>query len=87
MAFTVPELGKRKNASNEKCRHSVLSWMGLLQLTGYDTCFYRAEISLDQSRCGCSHGEQFFIETADLVFPVDEVDLEDPMALLTLFIE
>jgi hypothetical protein len=49
MAFIVPELAKRKNASNEKCRHSVLSWMGLLQLTGYDTCFYRAGISLDQS--------------------------------------
>jgi hypothetical protein len=30
---------------------------------------------LDQSRRGGSHREQFFIETADLVFPVDEVDL------------
>jgi hypothetical protein len=30
---------------------------------------------LDQSRRGDSHREQFFKETADLVLPIDEVDL------------
>ena len=36
-------------------------------------------------RC-LTYGEQFFIEAADLVLSVYEVDLQNPMALLTFFI-
>ena len=34
-----------------------------------------------------AHGEQFFIEAADLALSVHEVDLQNPVALLTFFIQ
>lgn len=33
------------------------------------------------------HRQKFFIEAANLVLSIDEVDLENPVAFLTLFIE